>query len=208
MRRPTLWGGTGPGTTDLEGGDEDDEHQWLPAAAGVPSQTDWVCVHGNLWSPADCLCDLANVLRYHKDPVAQLQKLAREQSELLLRKLGGGGGDDASAPGPSGSGWAGDAAPPTRSPQLPFGSEGVRSTTYVAPSTTVLSPRPVKLGSPTGSMRTLLQNEQEVSPPPPPGTYEEPSYRGPGAAFEKGEDVPPGETPAPPTEEELDVLET
>jgi glycogenin glucosyltransferase len=38
-------------------------------------------------------------------------------------------------------------------------------------------------------------------------TIQQPEYTGPGLAWEKGEDVPVRETPALPTEEELDVLE-
>jgi glycogenin glucosyltransferase len=37
---------------------------------------------------------------------------------------------------------------------------------------------------------------------------EEPSYKGPGVMFEKGEDYPTQETPALPSQEEEDVLET
>ncbi|KAL8284993.1 hypothetical protein RB601_006566 [Gaeumannomyces tritici] len=57
-------------------------------------------------------------------------------------------------------------------------------------STTVLSPQPVK---PAGNFSTTIQ---------------EPSYHGPSAAWERGEDFPLRETPMPPTEEEMDVLQT
>jgi len=178
--------------------------QLLPAAEGVPAQTEWVCVHGVWWMPDDCLCDLTNVLRYHKDPVKQLQKLAlKQQSEELLRRL---------SEGAAGEG-AGEEIP---SRPLPFGSENVISPTYVAPHppnggggvSGVISPRPVRPGSGAGSAKAGVlsgsaEGESRSSSVIPP-----PSYQGPGAAFEKGEDYPTYETPALPTEDERDVLET
>lgn len=82
VRRSKFWSGASAGVAGELSGEG-----VLPAAEGVPPQRDWVCVHGNQWAPTDCLCDLTNVLRYHKDPVAQLQKLAKQQSEALLKKL-------------------------------------------------------------------------------------------------------------------------
>jgi glycogenin len=200
IRRPKFWGGGTPGIGD---GDDD---QLLPAAEGVPTQSDWVCVHGNWWSPADCLCDLTNVLRYYKDPVAQLQKLARQQSEVLLKRLGGEGGEAPSE---------GSEIP---SRPLPFGSEGVTSPTYVAQTSgaVVLSPQPVK-GNTASMVRAM--GEQEPSAIPRTASQAErggtwtgaiplPSYTGPGVAWEKGEDLPVQETPMPPSEEERDVLDT
>lgn len=58
----------------------------LVEAEGVPRQSEWVCVHGRRWGPRDCLCVLANVLRYHKNPVERLAQLAAEP-EALLRRL-------------------------------------------------------------------------------------------------------------------------
>jgi glycogenin len=142
IRRPTFWGG-GSGMGDAGNGPS------LPAAANVPGQSDWVCLHGNRWTPADCLCDLTNVLRVHKDPVAQLEKLARQQSEQLLEKLSGTTGRDSSD------------LPPRL---LPFGSEKLASPTYVAQSPTVISPRPVK-ASPTGSSSVLnFTPDSEATP--------------------------------------------
>lgn len=57
----------------------------LVEAEGVPRQSEWVCVHGQLWGPRDCLCDLANVLRYHKNPVERLERLAADPEALLKR---------------------------------------------------------------------------------------------------------------------------
>lgn len=65
-------------------------------------------------------------------------------------------------------------------------------------STAVLSPQPVK---PAGK---ILSGGSEQGA----ATIQEPSYTGPGAAWEKGEDVPLMETPMPPTEHEMDVLQT
>lgn len=58
----------------------------LVEAEGVPQQSEWVCVHGRRWGPRDCLCVLANMLRYRKNPVERLAQLAAEP-EALLRKL-------------------------------------------------------------------------------------------------------------------------
>jgi glycogenin len=200
IRRPRFWGGA-PGI-GLEDAEVDER---LPAAEGVPAQSDWVCVHGYRWSPADCLCDLTNILRYHKDPLAQLQKLAKQQSELLLQKLGGSGslGDDV-------IGTEGREIP---SRPLPFGSEDVKSPTYVKYSPPeVVSPRPVKPDSRTSPVvQNILDAALEITPKREATTslsrIERPSYQGPGASFEKGEDYPTRETPMPPTEEELDALE-
>jgi glycogenin glucosyltransferase len=199
IRRPRFWGGGAPGI----GLDDAEADERLPAAEGVPAQSDWVCLHGYRWSPADCLCDLTNLLRYHKDPLAQLQKLAQQQSELLLQKLGASGslGDDV-------IGTEGKEIP---SRPLPFGSEDVKSPTYVKYSPEVVSPRPVKPNSGTSPVQNILDAALEITPGLETTTsssqIERPSYQGPGASFEKGEDYPTQETPMPPTEEELDALE-
>ncbi|KAB5575883.1 glycosyltransferase family 8 protein [Coniochaeta sp. 2T2.1] len=206
IRRPKFWGGGAPGI----GGDEDeaDDDEQLPAAEGVPAQSEWVCVHGILWKPDECLCDLTNVLRFHKDPIAQLQKLAEQQAELLRQKLGGSGDGNEGGGNSPGGGIEGREIPRR---ELPFGSEGVKSPTYVAQSA-VLSPKPVKPGSGSSTVRNLLQSEQETTPRTTPSTASsnipEPSYHGPGAAFEKDENYMTQDTAAPPTEEDLDVLET
>jgi hypothetical protein len=132
IRRQTFWDGGRPGIGD--------DGAILPAAAGVPGQSDWVCVHGHRWTPADCLCELTNALRVHKDPVAQLQKLARQHSEKILEKLSGSGRDSSDLP----------------PRDVPFGSEELVSPTYVARTTQVLSPRPVK-GSSLSNIITDLE---------------------------------------------------
>lgn len=173
IHRPTFWG-----DDDAERGGHDESQPRLPAAEGVPAQEEWVCVHGRRWGPADCLCDLADLILHSKDPAAQLQMLAKQQSEALLRRLSGG---EAELSGQS-------REIPSR--PLPYGSEFTSSDppTFVAQTASgVLSPRPVKA-------------ETRSIP--------EPSYSGPGAAWEKGEDAPVRQTPLPPTEDERDILET
>jgi hypothetical protein len=171
-------------------------------------------VHGIWWSPADCLCELTNILRYYKDPSAQLQKLAREQSELLFQRLGPGGEGDQEE----------EERHEIPSRPLPFGSENVSSPTYVAAGPpTVVSPTPVKPHTGASPVNRILAAAPEIMPselqaaPRTVTTQEDgrgssgipaPSYGGPGPAFEKGEDIPTFETPMPPTEEERDVLET
>jgi glycogenin len=107
-----------------------DGTQVFPEAEGVPAQRDWVCVHGRRWGPADCLCDLTNVLRYYKNPIDQLVKLAKQQQETLRR-------------------LSGDEELRRDLPQrkLPYGSDDVLlPATTVMSSAQVLSPRPVKAG--------------------------------------------------------------
>ncbi|KAI1365926.1 nucleotide-diphospho-sugar transferase [Xylaria arbuscula] len=89
----------------------DDTGSQLPSAVGVPGQNEW-------------------------DPMAQLQELAKRQSEELLKKLGGTGRD----------------LPPRL---LPFGSEELVSPTYVAQSARKMSPQPVAgSGKTSGSAKT------------------------------------------------------
>jgi glycogenin glucosyltransferase len=107
IRRPSFWG------DDNTGFAEDIPKQPLPAAEGVPAQSEWVCVHGRRWRLTDCPCNLTNVTHHHKDPATQLQKLAQQQSEALLRKLSSEGFE---------SGVSRDI--PTR--PMPFGSEDLK----------------------------------------------------------------------------------
>ncbi|KAK7953338.1 glycosyl transferase family 8 [Apiospora saccharicola] len=144
IRRPKFWGGGGsPGVHD-----DDDEETHLPAAEGVPEQRDWVCVHGRQYEPADCLCDLTNVLRYHKDPAAQLQKLAKQQSDMLLHKLGSSGS--------SSDRRDSNDLPPR---DVPFGSEELTSPTYVAQTAKVHSPQPVKGPASSSVVRGIVSEE-------------------------------------------------
>lgn len=208
IRRPKFWGG---GALGIGADDEEaDDDEQLPAAEGVPAQSEWVCVHGILWKPDECLCDLANVLRFHKDPIAQLQKLAKQQSELLRQKLGGSG--DGSEGGNELNVSTGVEGRDIPNRSLPFGSEDIKSPTYIAQSSSVLSPKPVKPGSGKSTVQHLWEKETEATPRTTPGTSSnipEPSYHGPGVVFEKDEDLPTHEvTPALPTEDELDLLDT
>lgn len=185
IRRPNFW------DDSPRVGDGDDDKQLLPAAEGVPAQTEWVCVHGKRWTPADCLCDLTNVLRYHKDPVAQLQKLAKQQSEALLQKLGSGRRDSDDLP----------------SRPLPFGSEELVSPTYVAQTAQVLSPQPVKGSTSSSTVHNIISNLESTPGAASTGStvvadvsaIPEPSYTGPGPAFEKGEIVTAEDVPVPRT---------
>ncbi|ORY71765.1 family 8 glycosyl transferase [Pseudomassariella vexata] len=168
IRRPKFWGGGGPGI-----GDDGDEDPLLPHAEGVPRQTEW-------------------------DPVAQLQKLAKQQSEVLLQKLGGGARDSSDLP-----------------PRpLPYGSEELTSPTYVAQSAKVLSPQPRRNSTSSGLMRGILSGDESTPQSTTTAdtakstTIAEPSYTGPGATFEKGEGYMQQETPLPPSEEQRDVLDS
>ncbi|KAI0454510.1 glycosyltransferase family 8 protein [Xylaria acuta] len=113
IHRPNFWGG-GPSS-------QGDNGPPLPAAVGVPGQSDW-------------------------DPVAQLQKLATQHSEELLKKLGGSG--------------RGSSELPPR--PVPSGSEALIPPTYVAQSAQVLSPQPVK-GSVNSSSVLGLVTDEEVT---------------------------------------------
>ncbi|UNI24446.1 Glycogenin glucosyltransferase [Purpureocillium takamizusanense] len=68
IRRPSFWGDDAP-----EAGAAGSRDQHLPEAPGVPAQAEW-------------------------DPAEQLQKLAKQQSEALLRKLGSDEGPEGEAP--------------------------------------------------------------------------------------------------------------
>ncbi|KAL2670809.1 hypothetical protein Neosp_014611 [[Neocosmospora] mangrovei] len=149
----------------------------LPEAEGVPSQSDW-------------------------DPLAQLQKLAK-QHDVLLKKLGGG---DEGEERESGEGGVSREIP---SRPLPFGSEDIRSPTYVAQSAAgVLSPQPVKGERSASILREMSSSSGLEATTSNPLSIPEPSYSGPGAAWERGEDFLERETPLPPRDEDLDVLET
>ncbi|PKS11678.1 hypothetical protein jhhlp_001829 [Lomentospora prolificans] len=250
----------------------------LAEAEGVPPQSDWVCVHGRRWGPADCLCDLANVLRLHKNPVEQLEKLAslhNADTHSVLRRL--------SADDPN----VRHREVPARS--LPPSSEGVLQSNYqqqqrrhshqdhshfsrtprkedrktswsqgfsssysrtgegtvvdtagIPQGAPLLAPVPIKAGLPASKVTTarlipvLLEHEEEEG-----GEQEEeeqsynvngktsagyalssgkkhkgkermaePSYSGPGAAWEPGVYLPRNVTGALPSEEERDVLDT
>ncbi|KAL2163130.1 hypothetical protein VTH06DRAFT_6966 [Thermothelomyces fergusii] len=112
------------------------------------------------------------------DPAAQLQKLAKEQSEMLLRRLGGGGGGDSEGQEVgSGKGTQEETAPPA-----------------------VVSPKPINPRTGTSPVDRILAAAPDIA--------RSQDYRGPGAAFKKSENVPAFETPTLPTEEERDILDT
>lgn len=108
----------------------------LPAAQGVPAQSDWVCVHGRRWRPSDCLCDLTDMAFVQKNPEERLRELSKLQHAALLRKL-------SNQDGATDEAGSGHRVIPKRS--LPFGSQDFKSPTYVqqAPHAPVISaPRP------------------------------------------------------------------
>jgi hypothetical protein len=169
IRRPMHWvaggsdGAVGPGG-GLSGESGDEGEQPFQGAEGVPVQADWVCVHENSWCPADCLCALANLVRSYKDPAAQLQKLAMEQSELVRRRLGTSDDGDSGVSGFEGEeGEEGHQDIPSR--PLPFGSEGVRSPTYVAPAPpSLVSPKPVNPTTGASTVDRILEAAPEILP--------------------------------------------
>ncbi|POR33461.1 Glycogenin-1 [Tolypocladium paradoxum] len=172
IRRPSFWGDDAP---ELGEGDAGASH--LPAAEGVPAQTEWVCVHGRRWTPADCPCNLTDVDNPHKDPAQQLRKLAKQQSEALLRKLGG-----------DGEGPEGIVSREIPSRPLPFGSATVKSPTCVAQSAppSVLSPQPVKKQASTAGLLRSVDRPDKL-----PATEAMASQRGTGSE-EHEEDAPSG----------------
>lgn len=170
--QPSFWGG------------ERDGEGALPPAEGVPAQQDWVSLFDEFNGTFDAFrslfddpkrqdlgssslfYDLKKLLDFingllddlrrfsltpRQDPAAQLDMLARRQSDVLANKLDITTRDLPSRP-------------------LPYGSE------------------PINQG--------------------PGKAIEEPSYHGPGLAWEKNEGYATRETPLLPSEEEKDVLET
>lgn len=145
------------------GGDDNGDEGELPVAEGVPAQTEWVCMQ--LWT---CFARLL-ILILVQDPAAQLEALARRQSEVLGRELGEGVGGKEIPQRP-----------------MPFGSEGV---VVSSPGVADLQRRP------SNPVRGSL------------GAFEEPSYGGPGALWEKDEGpVVAQGTHLPPSEAEQDAL--
>ncbi|KUI71516.1 Glycogenin-1 [Cytospora mali] len=131
------------------------------------------------------------------DPVERLQLLAQQQSNLLLQKLGASG---LSGSGDTGIG-AGLEGHDITKRSLPFGSEDIMSHT----SSDVLSPQPVK---PSGPGASVILGQAHGESASGGAGIPEPSYHGPGAAWEKDEGYLQHSTAMPPSEEERDVLET
>ena len=180
---------------DSAGGDGSAGKHPLPVAEGVPPQSEWVCVHGRRWQPSDCPCNyVANSESTIKDPQAQLQLLARQQSEALLRKLSGLDDD-------------GEAQVSREIPQrpLPYGSEPDKAPAQLQKAASILpvvhSPRPIKGDSATGSIRMLGEHSESTQSIESPKNV---SF----AASAEGEPSAAERTPMPPTEEEEDILNT
>lgn len=115
------------------------------------------------------------------DPVAQLDALVRRQSEVLGKDLDIEGAKEI----------------PSR--PLPFGSEGIKAVSPKVESPRTSSPRTAE--SKEGSAGVAKTNEEEVG-----SLFEKPAYAGPNVAWEKDESFPTRETPAGPTEEEMDAF--
>ncbi|RYO84590.1 hypothetical protein DL766_010556 [Monosporascus sp. MC13-8B] len=117
IRRPKFWSSGGP-EKGYDGGEP-----MIPAAEGVPEQTEW-------------------------DPVAQLQKLAKQQSEALLRKLGGSSRDSSDLP-----------------PRpLPFGSEKHASPAHHTQDANIVSPQPIKGDASSSAVRGILSDDPDATP--------------------------------------------
>lgn len=123
-----------------------------------------------------------------QDPAAQLEMLARRQSDVLASKLSMEGSTREIPDRP-----------------LPFGSEGVRSPTYVAPAPpngSMTSGAGAGAGAGGGSGSSMAKASGSG--------IEEPSFKGPGALFDKDDGGVPlrAVVPMAPSEEERDVLMT
>lgn len=201
IRRPSFWSG---GDTEVV---EGDEPRQLPEAEGVPAQSEWVCVHGRRWGPEDCICELTDMILRHKDPMEQLQKLAKKQSDALLQRLGSSG-DGEGQEGREGESTTGVSREIPSRP-LPFGSKDVKSSTHVAQSTSgVLSPQPVKGEVTTSILRSMSSDNFDPTTTPKSSSIPLPSFSGPGATWDRDDAIPVRQTPLLPTEEERDVLDT
>jgi glycogenin glucosyltransferase len=168
IERPSLPVTPAPIRRPKFAGDNSSEGD-LPVAEGVPAQTEWVCMQ--IWL---CLARLL-ILILVQDPAAQLDALARRQSEVLGKSLGEGAKEIPQRP-------------------LPYGSEGAVITSPIA--------------SPKEAKGTKADLQRQPSKPVKGSftAFQEPSYGGPGAAWEKDENPVLHETPLGPTEEEQDAL--
>jgi glycogenin glucosyltransferase len=174
LERPSLPVTPAPVRRPSFWGEERDEDGELPAAEGVPAQADWVRNFFALMRSGE------NSLTNTKDPSARLEDLARRQSDVLAHKLGKEEGREI----------------PLR--PLPFGSEGVKSPTYVLQT-------PPAPGATSGTASETVDKSSPI--PGSAATQEQPSFTGPGAMFEKDEAYPTHETPLKPSEEELDAID-
>ncbi len=105
IRRPSFWGQERNAVGDL------------PAADGVPSQTEWVCI--SQWILLGNLSALTTL----QDPIKQLEALARRQSEVLGHGLNVDAKEIPSRP-------------------LPYGSEGVNVAKRAADSPVITETSP------------------------------------------------------------------
>ncbi|KAF7547837.1 hypothetical protein G7Z17_g7451 [Cylindrodendrum hubeiense] len=140
---------SGGGTEAVKG----DEPRQLPEAEGVPAQSEW-------------------------DPMEQLQKLAKKQSDVLRQRFGSSGEEE--------------------------GQEGESAGS--APG--VLSPQPVKGEATTSILRSMSSDNFDPAITPKPSSIPLPSFSGPGPAWDKDDVILERQTPLLPTDEERDVLDT
>lgn len=147
IRRPSFWGDDSqqPSQDESTSISKNNNNPAFPTAPGVPSQSEWVCVHGKRWQPSDCVCNaVANAFPPEKDPSEQLERLAQQHSDELLRRL-------------SGSGMEEDA----ENPSVP--QEGSSQ----SDTPTVLSPKPVKAEATTsGLVRKIVEAGDEDAKEP------------------------------------------
>lgn len=87
IRGPCFWGNSSPRGTVDDNNDSARDQGFLSATLAT-TQAQWVCIHGRHWAPTDCPCSLADTGPLGKNPSERLAKLAEQQSEALLRKLG------------------------------------------------------------------------------------------------------------------------
>lgn len=178
IRRPSFWG------------EERDEAGELPAAEGVPSQEEWVCLLS--WVAITKLF----ILILEQDPVKQLEALTKRQSLVLEKGL--------------------DADKAKELPQraMPFGSEGLLVQVSPGGSVESVTPAIVEV-SPQGTIKDVkekrtiaetTESAENVEEKPAVQTIEKPAFSGPGAAWEKDEEVYAPHAPLGPSEDEQDAL--
>ncbi|KAH8815617.1 nucleotide-diphospho-sugar transferase [Xylogone sp. PMI_703] len=225
VERPSLPVTPAPVRPEIPWPAEQVEEGELPVAVGVPAQEDWVGQHSHPHphepqipsqpesevaqgqahaTVVDCPnCGFKFRLIIAQNPTVQLDKLTREQTVILNTKMLGRG------------------SPPLKEipkRDVPFGSEGLVSPTYVQ-----RGPRgSMDHGSTTGTVSTRWSRPSKGDEDRMFGSdagstaattitslrMEAPSYKGPGAAWEKDEGLLPPEdtTRFLPSEEEQDVL--
>lgn len=202
VERPSLPVTPAPIRRSKFPGDNGDEGE-LPVAEGVPAQTEWVCMQ--LWM---CFARLL-ILILVQDPAAQLEALARRQSEVLGKKLEEGGKEIPQRPLPFGSEVTSSpvASPGEASGTVVGSLSAFEEPSYGGPgalwergeSPAVLEAAISPIGEEPNVAGEIVDGHTE-------SVVEKPSYGGPGTAWEKDDAVATKETPLLPSEAELDAL--